>query len=417
MPAGGEIWCQDLIHFKMGKPLTCISQPRLHISRPVDTGVTISDSSLKRLVDSPAPRCHKVPPRCPIAYEQRKSREVWVFAMPSLTVLPEANQHMVSSMIIFWRLYGGATNKFRTYIVPQKDSVPGAWCSAKRERLAEAIFSASGVDVQILPTVREILTELGISEVDAYIEDGLHMTKDATKKVHKGYWIHINASDDIRPAAEVPILVWDNFNASEKHLAQAHGRHVQFWRLFTTWCKAESYDKASYVQQINAMLKSPDPLAQAVWDQEAHVLRKWYCRSRNSVFKYRTPSMKKAGTPAATLDESMLDASDESDLAWCPGWMAGGTTVDDGWITSRSLTDADSKAGKWESTTRIDFWRELFVALMNKVMTFESPAERLEHNKNARGEWKLSYAAIARMYTVEEDGRTFYDEYMQGSHG
>ena len=92
--------------------------------------------------------------------------------------------------MVFWRLQGGMLQKSRIYMVPAADSVRGNWGSGARAKAVKSVFDNVGKAIKMLPTVKEMMAELDLTEEKVFVWDWLHMTRDATRKIHDLLEIH-----------------------------------------------------------------------------------------------------------------------------------------------------------------------------------------------------------------------------------
>jgi len=288
----GEEWCDDVRHFlavPLGhKPQMVVEQPRFTMKRPNLTGYTVADSSMQRLVDSPEPKLYHVTP----------TRKVWAFSIPGCAILPDATDSKVSTWCVFWRLFGGYQGKVQFYVVPQKDSVMGNWGSSNRDKRAKWIWDTCTGKIVVLPTVKDILATLELTEKEVFVADWMHMTRDATRRVHKAYWGSIEADQITRGCHdELAVLIWD-FNVSATHLKNEYAKHLQFWNSVTTWGVTPPAERRVLVEEINHLVYSTQPID----------VMKWYAHSRKAVIRYKA-----ADGQMQELDERGLPAAEESE--------------------------------------------------------------------------------------------------------
>jgi len=386
-PTGGEGWCEDMRYFKIGAPSESGDcQARFMITEPLTTGFTVADSSMQRMVDNPRPRLYLVQPDSP------KARRVWVYSMPGLSILPGANDHNLSSWAVFWKMCGGQTNKVCFYVVPQKDSVQGNWGSAQRDKNANYIFQQCEEGVTILPTVREIINELGFTIEEVFF-DTFHMTREKTKAIHNQYWKHIHElASETEKGDAVPVMIWD-FNVSNRHLKEEHAQHVSFWNTAIKWGAASPDLKADYVTELNRMLQSDKPI-----DNEW--VKKQYAHNRTAVIHYTNTSKVKM-----ILDETQLPEDDEYDDRLCPGWMPGRVKVERGVLSSRWMAEEDAMRGKWFPDTDVRRWRATIGALLEHLHGSVDrewwPQDWIDKRfESADGQYRMFFAALLRQYGI-----------------
>jgi len=380
MAPTGEMWVTDLCHFLVVSeeqhynPLPFM-QPRFHMANPERTGYTVSDSSMQRMVDSPEPRLYQV----------TETRQVWVFAVPGATILPEANQWDVSTWAVFWRMFGGYTGKVAFYVVPQRESVLGSWGSAQRDRRAMAILDSCGGGISVLPTVKEVLESLGLAPEKVFVTDYMHMTREASKAVHKWYWECIQADlDRVGKPQHVPVMCWD-FNVSSKHLKEEYQKHVQFWNLVARWGEETAEEKPPLVKEVNQLIYC-----------ENRLQPQWYKSSRKEIIDY-----KDADKQRHSLDESHLPEHDESDDCWCPGWLPGNAYTENGIVASRTMAEKDAAEGDWPDNKQVKRWLKCFGLLLRQVEGKISHDEVLKSFNSAGGDYRMWFAAAARKYKVK----------------
>jgi len=377
---GGEEWCTDLLHFQGGgftQP-TPIAQPRFQVQTPKVTGATVADSSMQRMVDDARPRLYLV---CEGAPEERR---VWSYSVPGASALPGASDRKVSSWAIFWRLQGGMLQKCRFYLVPQKDSVRGNWGSSGRQKAMKRVLDEVGTEVMVLPTVKQMLGELGLTEEEVFVWDWFHMTRKATKSVHNQCWKHIGQDIAERGASdEYPILIWD-FNVSSKHLTDEFDLHVKFWRLASQWGLAAGDRKPEYVRQINQLV--------GVRREVAHIDETFYEHSRLKIIKYKDD--KKV---AQEIDENQLDEVDEYADAFCPDKMPGDAIVERGVVGSRLWSEHEAERGKWPANTKVKQWHATLRALLWAIHGSHDEEFARRRLDGAKGEYRMYFAALVRV--------------------
>ncbi len=228
--------------------------PPYFYRRPWEIGISVADSSLRRLVDGPEPH--------PVAIQRNgeRLRAIQVYAVPGITMLPQLTEHNVSSLVTFWSHCSQMRNKVRFYVVPPNDSVGGNWGNAqKSQRLRSTRFKVADKIVE-LRTVRQVLADLEIAEEDAF-EDCFHMWRWATRKVHEEYWLEIHdhqTNNDIRD--EVAVQVWDGYNASKDKLKTFWQEHEAFWHKLTSWgleAGTQLEKKSASMAELTALIARP----------------------------------------------------------------------------------------------------------------------------------------------------------------
>ena len=341
---------EDIIAFQAGQLPTVSVQPTYVIGRTSQAGFTVSDSSMRRLVDSSEPSLHRIPVRG--EGQASTHRDVWVYAIPGCAILPGATDWGVSTWHVFWKHQGGLLSRAKFFVVPQRHSVVGEWGSNTRHRLYTSVIEATGGQVITLPTVRETYDILGGTEAEVFGEDSVHMTPVWTRRIHDKYWQRIEEiMQQEKLHDSVPILIWD-FNASSQHLKDDWQQHVEFWKLITKWGQTnweEPLVKDTIRGKINSMIyrnKKPCP----TWFKTS--------RAKNQDTKCKLQD----GDEPRTTERA--DISRDAQDRWCPGWSEGWDTATHPTIfASRTTTATLALRGGWPKGDDVETWKKILKAL------------------------------------------------------
>ena len=309
----------DLLLFRPKGDLRPMTQPDIMFREPHKTGFTVSDSSMRMLVDGVLPRFYKV--RC--------GRNVGAFSCPGLTAIPDANQYKATTFYTFWKLLGGLKSCARIFFVDRSRSIKDTEWGKAQAKQWEGILQQLTGKIVMLPPVQEILNKL---DFDAYGEtsyevftDAYHMTRAATNAAHDEYWDEIDRlmQESGEKATHVPVMIWD-FNAGSKHMKAYNETHVAFWDRLARWGEVESFAaKDELKESLNRTLRC-DSLPEDWYTSTLYKV----CRTTK--VKFETPGRKKNDSTVprwTTLDETQANADHESDIRWKPALEDHGETT------------------------------------------------------------------------------------------
>ena len=116
---------------------------------PDDVGITISDSSCRKLVADPRPTLHRMLWTEEVGgVECERIRSVWVTSVSGCAMVGSATDHKISTLRPFWDTWGGYKGQFQFFAVPLEWCVRDKdWGSNARRKKVDSLLENTSQQV------------------------------------------------------------------------------------------------------------------------------------------------------------------------------------------------------------------------------------------------------------------------------
>ena len=282
--------------------------------------------------------------------------------------------------------------------MPPRDSVLDSNWNKKRSDAQEKVYVPAQRELRMLPTVKQLINEIDLVEAEVFKIDGVHMTREATKKLNIQLWTHVDriAAEHEETETHLPVVIWD-YNPTTKHLTQNMSEHAAFWTKIATWgITTGTAERDSLRRQINKIV------SQGRKDEAYY--NTCFKKNRRSVEGTVNPDHDKSAgwLTMKTLphDESHLNEDDEFDgyklgiNHFLPPRHPGKTQMFSG-----ILIDIDERENTEHS---IDQCGLLWTMALDKIMHRAGMSKRKDTIQFAKGKPRALFNAIAKLYSIDE---------------
>jgi len=234
-------------------------QPFWQFEEPERHGVSVGDSTTRRLVDTAMPECYV-----------KSDRQVWHFSTPGTAILPHmCNQDSGSCIFsVFWQLFRKYLGEVVFVLPAEMDSIPGPDGSvAKTQYVTESRACVEDKIVRF-PSLGHFVEATGRSfqmhkkgdpraVEEQAMEDSVHMTALTSAEMDDEIWLLVDRSPELSKKALVVVI--QAYNGEAKVFKQRNTEIAEMWTTLVNWGLATQFEKTKWATQLDIIFGKTMP--------------------------------------------------------------------------------------------------------------------------------------------------------------